>query len=137
VANISITATDVVRVSGSYSQGLLGATVDAGEMVAYDATNQYWVLATEISGGSNPVKMAISSGVAGQVIGLAEPGAEITLGSAVMTAGDVLVASATTAGKIAPHSDLVAGDTLYIVGYAKTTDEIVLILKYTGVELPT
>ena len=132
MANVSVTASNVSLVTPDYETGVLSGTVDAGDIVAFSTVTQRWSAAADDVAAGVAVRMAISSGFAGQVIGLAPAGAEVSLGS-VLTKRGVYAISPSTAGAIAPIADVTSSDVLFLVGYAKDASTMVLLLKYTGV----
>lgn len=135
MADYSFTAANVRLVFGTPITGVAGEAIDQGELVYLDEDTDTWLLATDDMPRAQ-VGIALSAGAANQTIAIAaQPGAIVDLGDEILDEGDLLVASAANAGKLAPYADLdvPSGDTLYIVGHANQYRQLVLRLSYTGV----
>lgn len=135
MADYSFTAANVRLVSGLATPGVAGEAIDQGELVYLDPQTLTWLLATDDMPRAQ-TGIALSAVAAGQTLAIAtQPGSIIDLGDFVLNEGDLLVASAANAGKLAPYSDLdvPSGDTLFIVGHANSQRQLVLRLSYTGV----
>lgn len=136
MADVSVTTT-AVALDGEDSPGtaVLGEACSAGDSLAYDATNEHWVLAAHDTADVR-IAVALSGGAVGQTIAIAEAiGDKVTLGTGVLTKGGVYAISAAADGGIAPIGDLTTGNGVYLLGYAEDADTLVLLLKYTGVTL--
>lgn len=135
MANLSITATNVIPASGySYQDGIAGATIAAGETVYLDsATDTFKLADSNGTAAASAVRgIALHSVVSGQPIRVVT-GGTVAIG-AVMTAGVSYYQSA-TAGKLCPYADLTTNDRVVHVGYAATTGNLVLRIFETGVTL--
>lgn len=135
MADYSFTAANVRLISGTPITGVAGEAIDQGELIYLDEATNTWLLATDDIPRAT-TGIALSAAAANQTLAIiAQPGAIITLGDTVFDEGDLVVASAATAGALAPYADLdvPGGDTLYIVGHANAQRQLVLRLSYTGV----
>ena len=139
MADISITATDVVPATDAFVETvLLGETVTAGEILVYDSTDNDWVVASNasdaLSGSANGqnLRMALSSANSGQTIAVLRSDSDVSLG-AVLAAGRWYVLS--TGGSISPESDATTADYSVLIGYAKTTSLLRFSPISTGVQV--
>lgn len=117
--DISITAANVVKGVGSVvEQGIAGATITQGQAIYKDADAGTWKLAdADTLIASQASALALTAASSGQPIVVLTSG-PITIG-ATMTVGETYVVS-TTAGGIAPLSDLASGDFTTHIGIATT-----------------
>jgi hypothetical protein len=122
MSDISITQSAVARTASSkVARGTAGATITAGQAVYLDATTDLIKLAD-----ADAVLTAAAVGIAEHGALSGQPlsyvfGRDITLSG--MTAGQVYVVS-TTAGGIAPYSDLGSGDFPTILGLATSATNL-------------
>jgi hypothetical protein len=139
MADISITASNVVPATDASTEViLLGADADAGDILVYDSTDGDWVLAANssaaLAGNGDPLqlRMATSSGVAGQSVSAVRPGSKVTVGS-VLTKGRWYVLS--TGGAISPESDATTNDWSTLIGYAVSATQLSFQPIVTGVQV--
>lgn len=122
MADITITAANVIPSSGA--RRVLKAidtavTVTAGQAVYADATSGKLKLAdADALASADALGIAETGGGAGQQINVIYEDEAINLG-ATLVVGETYVVS-TTAGGIAPLSDLAAGDFTTVLGIATT-----------------
>jgi len=136
MANYTITPADVVKatvdgISPVIVKLIAGGTITAGEGIAKNEADSL----AYINDASDTdidffTGLALNSATAGQPIDIIT-GGYVTV-SAVGTAGDVVVMSQ-TAGKIAPHDDLVATDEVAIFGYFISTSVIKVAINNLGI----
>ncbi len=137
MANLSITAAEVLPVTGSTAiqYGIAGAAISAGDVCYFENSSATWKLfdSNDVAANTKTPAVALSSAAIGQPLGLAT-GGDITIGAtAAATTGDVYVASA-TAGKMAPAAQPESsGSRLVVIGAAKGSNKMALILSNTGV----
>jgi hypothetical protein len=122
MADLTITAANVLRTAANYEVGIAGATITAGQVVYKDSTD------------ANKLKLAQADGTAAEVAaaGVALHGATANQPLAYATGGTMNVGATTaktttycvsaTAGGIAPQADLTSGQRICQVGYATATD---------------
>lgn len=118
MADISITAASVLPSSDTqYVDGILGATVTAGQTVYLDTATTTYKLADANASSSTASTMgiAMNGGASGQPVKVAVAGT-ITAGG-TLTTGLIYVQSA-TAGGLAPSADLASGHYPVVVGIA-------------------
>jgi hypothetical protein len=136
MADVVVTAASVVKGSDTQMQdGILGATVTAGQTGYLDTATSTWKLADSnaslttgtlggifLNGGvsGQPVKVAVSGSI--------NPGFTVTVGS-------IYVLSATPGG-IAPAADLTSGWYTSIVGIGITATSLMLLCRNAGVAVP-
>jgi hypothetical protein len=136
MADLTITAANVVASATAVTRtGKAGATVTAGQAVYLDsADTEYKLLDADSlpSGGVSSVFMALNGASDGQPITVLQSG-DVTLG-AVMTAGTTYCA-ADTPGGIAPQADLTTGDSVIVLGVAKSTSVLAFRPIISGVTL--
>lgn len=140
MADLSITAANVVRVSGNVRNGTAGATITAGKAVYFDSSTGTWKLAvvdgtgspTANTSGANGLGIALNGASSGQPLtvqidGVINPGGTVTVGT-------IYVCSAAAAGGIAPSADLsgVDNDLVSILGVGTSTSQITLGVLASG-----
>jgi hypothetical protein len=136
MADVTVTAAEVLPDAGTQTiQGILGATVTAGQTVYLDASTNTWKLADANASAltANCKGIAMNGGVAGQPVtvcngGTLDPGFTVTVGT-------VYVLSA-TAGGIAPADDLTTGMYTTILGVGITASQLKLQILASGVAVP-
>lgn len=140
MAAISITAANVLTVSGTTEWGTAGATVTAGQTVYKKASDSKFYLAdcdkTAHDGNAeidNVYGIALNAASASQPLCVQKTGT-ITIGGTV-TVGTIYTQSA-TAGGIAPWSELTTNDQVVIIGVGTTAAIITLNILTTGVAIP-
>lgn len=132
MADVSITATSVVTVSGDCDFGVAGASITAGQWVYLDSATTTLKLADcDLSAaGATAVGVALNGGATGQPIRYQKNGT-ITIGG-TLVAGKVYVLSA-TAGGLAPVADLTTNWRTTLLGVATTTAILQINILVTGV----
>lgn len=127
MADVSITASQVTWVSGvAPIDAVFGETVTEGMPVYLNTTdNEYYKTDADVEASSVIAGVALTNGINGRVGKIAPPGAVINVG-ATLTAGTYYCAS-TTAGGVAPETDLAAGDwpTILYIGNGTAVHEII------------
>ncbi len=120
MADLVITAADVNQVSGNEGRGIAGATITAGQSLYEDSTdsNKLKLADADASATAACVGVALHAASSGQPIAYAKTG-EVDIGATV-AAGAIYVVS-TTAGGVAPDSDLGTGDYVTIIGIGDST----------------
>lgn len=132
MADLSVTASDVVAVSGSTvtEDGTAGATITAGQVVYKDTTDSNKLKLADASAEATAAVcgVAMHGATSGQPLKYAVAG---NLTFSTMTVGETYQVSA-TAGAIAPVADI---STNYVsfVGYASTATNLVLMLRASGI----
>ena len=141
MADISITASAVVTVSGNTVDGTAGATIAAGELCYKKASDGKYYLAdcdavavAADTQADNVVGIALCSSAASQPIKIQTSGS-VTVNTG-LTAGTVLYLS-NTAGKItATYGDLAATDWLTTIGIPSAATVINLDINRTSIQKP-
>lgn len=120
MADLTITATSVVNVSGTVVAGILGETVTAGQTVYLKASDsRYWLAQADGTAAEADVKgIALNGGAAGQYVAVCESGA-ITIGAT--TAKNTTYVQSSSGGGICPTSDLTTGWFHTRIGYATSS----------------
>lgn len=143
MSDVAIIAANVAPFAkDGYSLGVPGETVTAGLFLYLKPSDQLWYkadcLTLEKSGGgfdSGRIRMALSGGVAGQPIALANPGSIVVM-NAVLQKGRTYGLSATaTAGAMVLINELVNTNFLTRLGHAKSTTEFFFEPLSTGIVL--
>jgi hypothetical protein len=118
MADLTITAANVLRTAASYEVGIAGATITAGQAVYKDAA------------AANVLKLAQADGTAAEVdvVGVALHAASTNQPLAYATGGTMNIGATTAktttycvsaaAGGICPQADLTSGQRIAVVGYA-------------------
>lgn len=136
MADLTVTAANVVGSDVSIGDGTAGATITAGQTVYVDATDSSKVKLADADASEAAAEtkgIALHGASSGQPIryatkGSLNPGATVTVGT-------IYVQSA-TAGGIAPSADLLAGDYVTILGVGISASLIDLDIKASGVAVP-
>lgn len=124
MADVSVTAASVVKTTTTLiSEGIAGGTVTAGQPVYSDSTdsNKLKAADADVQATSVAVGIALHGAAAGQPLKYATSG-NLTFNSC-FTVGGIYVVS-TTAGGIAPDTDLASGDYVTILGIATTATNL-------------
>ncbi len=127
MADVSLTASQVTWSSGvAPIIGTAGETITEG-MPVYLSTsdNRYYKCDADVEASSIIAGVALSNAVAGRPMVIAPPGAVINVG-ATLTAGTYYCAS-TTAGGVAPETDLTSGKwpTILYIGNGTAVHEVI------------
>lgn len=134
MADLSITAANVLAPNATIEHGTAAATITAGQVVARNSDNDY-VLADNNHATAalrTPRGIAINGASAGQPLTIARAG-DVTLG-AVLTAGVAYYLSDTPGG-ICPVADLASGERAVLLGMAESTSVLRLDIQDSGVTL--
>ena len=144
MADVVVTAANVVLNSGPSAVGILGETVTAGQVVYLKSDGKWWLAqrdgatglvgfeqagagaaGTTLPAFTGYLAFALNGGGAGQPVKVALPGADVTCGGTVAV-GTVYTLSATAGGFTSDAS----ASTNYnsIVGVGKSTSRLRLIL---------
>jgi len=136
MADLSQTAANVVKSSGSIQNGTAGATITAGMPIYLDADDNNEAKpceAGDTAAKANAVAIALNGASDGQPVSYLASGT-INLG-ATLTVGTVYCVSQTS-GKICPNADLVTGDMVTVLGIATTAALLSLDINASGIEVP-
>lgn len=132
MADISVTAASVSAGSDAVlRQRTAGAAITQGQ-VTYRTGNTANLADADVAGTATVDGIAVTSAASGQPVLIMTEGT-LTL-NAALTKGQVYVAS-TTAGGIAPYSDLASGDYVSLLGVATSTTTLVINIQNSGVTL--
>jgi len=111
MAALSVTATQVLLVSGPTKTVTFGATVTQGQGLYFDTVAGTWKLAqcdgSAAEAGADGYGIALSAGSAGQQGVIALPGAKVNLGAAAAAAAGEIYCIGGTAGALNPKSEVV------------------------------
>jgi hypothetical protein len=137
MSDLSITAANVVQLSGNPTTGVAGVAITAGQSVYQNPGSNSYLLAKANSGttaAQSATGIALNSAAAGQPVTVMTSGT-YTVGATV-TVGGVYVLSGATAGGIAPIADLTSGwfTQIVLVGLTATTAKLTLVSA--GVAVP-
>jgi len=135
MADLSITTTNMIAVSGYYPVDLLAGEAVARGKVAYTkaADGAAWIAtAVGTSAQAAVTGIFLNDGAAGQPVRMISSG-NLAFG-AILTVGMIYVLS--DAGAIAPISDLATSDFVSVIGIATTTSNMLLTIINSGVEVP-
>lgn len=140
MADLVITAANVLRTSGNVAHVTAGETITQGMLLYKKSSDSEWYKAvadgtaspTDETAGSEGLGIALNAAANGQPI-LIQTDGELAPG-ATATEGVVYVASPAAAGGIAPQSDLAAidNDQVTIVGVGNAAGRINLNLFASG-----
>ncbi len=134
MADLAVTAANVRGLSDR-NTGIAGGTINAGDVIRLNASNQ-WVQAQSTSavnsgsGAGAQLAIALNSASANQPI-------EYQLGGPVNPGGTVAVGKvyvlSATLGKMCPVDDIAGGEFISIVGVGQTASLLQLAFKASGV----
>lgn len=136
MADLVITAANVVADSVSRQEYVAGAAITAGQAVYIDTINDNVAKLAQADGTALEATVkgiALNSAATGQPVLVAISG-DLTIGATVGVA-TVYVVSA-TAGGICPVADLTTSDYLSIIGVGTTTAKLKISILNSGVEKP-
>lgn len=137
MADLTVTAANVAKVSGTVQNGTAGETITAGQALYSDSTDSNHLKLADCDNTSATatfVGIALNGAADGQPIAYLAPGATINPGATV-TVGEIYVVSG-TAGGIAPEGDLATGDYVSVIGVGLTSSQIYIIGYNSGVQVP-
>lgn len=124
MADVTVTAASVLW-TGSKDTGLAGATITRGQPLYMDATdgNRLKPADADVAATSAIVGIALNDAADEQPVEYGYGDGTLTVGGAGVVVGQIYVVS-TTAGGIAPYSDLLSGDFVAFIGVGATTSTI-------------
>lgn len=135
MADLTITAANVVNVSCRVAHGTFGATVTAGQAVYIDTADGNSLKPADTNSGTAAARtfagIALNGGGDGQAAAYATGDGLIDMG-ATLTVGEVYVLSA-NAGGIAPVGDLATGHYTCVLGVATAANRLKLMPIQGGV----
>lgn len=130
MADLTITAANVLAGSGATIRaGTSGATITAGQSIYIDSNSKIQLADADAQTTAAAKGIALNGASANQPIDYCS-GGDLNLG-ATLTVGQVYAVS-TTAGGIAPVSDLGSGDWPTILGIADAADNLVVNIQAGG-----
>lgn len=136
MVDLVITAANVVAGGSSVTvDGTAGAAITAGQVVYRDATTGRYLLAdcdSATAAARSPAGIALNGAATGQPVEVLTKGA-VTIG-ATLTAGVAYYLSP-IAGGICPVADLLTGDYPTIIGIARSTTVLDVLIHESGVAL--
>lgn len=120
MADITITAANVLRTSADTTTGIAGETITAGQAVYLKSSDtRYWKAQCDgTAAEAAAVGIALHAALAGQPLTIAT-GGTMNIGA---TTAKVFYYLSATAGGIAPIADLTSGQYIVSLGYATATD---------------
>ena len=137
MANLTITASQVLKSSGDTKRGTAGAAITAGAVVYLDVSASTYKLAQ----CDGTAEEATVEGIALNDAATSQPfefqtGGTITLGAgAAPTEGEIYVLSA-TAGAIAPEADVVTSTNyVHVLGVGGATNTLVMGVNNSGQQI--
>lgn len=136
MTDISITAANVVAGGNAAKEsGVAGETVAAGKAVYRASATRKWMLADSNSGTAEArraVGIALNTASLNQPLTVQKAG-DITIGATV-TAGTAYYLSDAPGG-ICPLADVGSGESVCLLGLAKSTTVIAIDIQFPGVSL--
>lgn len=131
MAALSITAAQVLLVSGPTREVTFGATITQGQSLYFDATTGKWKLAqcdgTAAEAGADGVGLSLTAGSDGQRGIIALPGAKVTLGAGAAPAAGTVYAIGAGAGGINPVADLASTNKATVLGVGTGSNAIKMV----------
>jgi hypothetical protein len=131
--DLTITAANIILVSGTAQRGIAGATITAGQALYLDSNNELQLCdADNTSTTATCVGISLHAALADQPLAyIADDNAVLGFG-AILTVNTFYITS-DTAGGIRPHVDIDSGDYLCLLGYAITTSNLRILVRNSGV----
>ena len=137
MVDIVITPANVVAGEGAaIDHGIAGATILAGQAVFFNETTKRFGLAD--NNATTPPEIKIPKGIAlhgasnGQPLAVLRSG-EVTIGATLVAGSDYYLGD--TPGGICPKADVLTGETVTLIGLAKSTTVLTVNIQRTGVTL--
>ena len=136
MADLGITGSQVLRVSGPIEHGTAGEALTAG-MAVYLTTASTWkkadanVSAVEAAAGG----IALDDAATGQPVTVQRSGV-INLGAAAAAAAGSIYCVSNVAGKICPSTDKGSGDYVTVLGIGIGANKVKLALNPSGATIP-
>src|SRR5262245_50489405 len=137
MTDLAVTGTGVVAgTDAAIEHGIAGATIAAGKVVFLNQTTKRYGLAD--NNATTPPETKTVRGIAlngasdGQPLAVLKAG-EINLGVALVAGTDYYLSD--TPGGICPRADVLTGETVTLIGLAKSTSILLVNLVATGVTL--
>lgn len=120
MADLTLTAANVLRTAADTTTGIAGETITAGQAVYLKSSDsRYWKAQCDGTAAEADVKgIALHAALAGQPLTIATAGT-MNIGG---TTAKVAYYLSATAGGVAPVADLVSGNYIVHLGYATATD---------------
>ena len=131
MADLTITAANVVLVSGNTSTKNASETITVGDLVYSSAATTVGVAANDDATEDTVVGIALNAATTGQPVNYAEHGAVVGFG-AILTVGVFYCLSA--AGAISPTADSATSDYVSLAGYGMTTSNMKMQFLNTGLQ---
>jgi hypothetical protein len=128
MADITITAANVLLTSGRSDTGTAGATITAGQPIYLDASDSNKAKLAQCDGTAaevDAVGIALHAATTGQPIRWAVSGSTINIGAT--TAKNLAYVVSATAGGVAPSTDLDSGKRITWLGYATGTSGVMVL----------
>lgn len=137
MVDIVITPANVVAGEGAaIDHGIAGATILAGQAVYLNEATKRYGLAD--NNAPTPPEIKIPKGIAlhgasnGQPLAVLRSG-EVTIGATLVAGSDYYLGD--TPGGICPKADVLTGETVTLIGLAKSTTVLTVNIQRTGVTL--
>ena len=131
MASLTVTASQVLLVSGSGIDVVWDNTVTQGMSVRYAPTTGFWGPAQSDNGttdsGIYGLGIALTGGSSGQTGKVAGPGCIVKLGAGAAPAAGVVFVCGATAGDIAPTADVGSAAYRGIVGVGNGSNNVKVI----------
>ena len=123
MADISITAANVIASNGANGGGIAGETITQGQVLYVDSTDSGRLKKADANASAAtkvPVGIALNAASAGQPVQYSNLDPSLTVG-ATLNIGDVLYLSNTAGGITATYGDLSSGSAVIVLGVMTTT----------------
>ena len=132
MADLTVTATSVVPISGSVQSGIAGETITAGQSLYIKAADgKLWKAQCDgTAEEATCVGVAMNGAAVNQPVAYVADGS-VNIGATTSKATTYVVSA--TAGGIAPQADLIATNRISYVGYATdATGTLIVMRRLTG-----
>lgn len=142
MADVSITAANVVRVSGAVEEGTAGESMTGGMLVyKKDADSKFYMCSSDATAVGvsaevdNVYGVLLNAGVAaGQPCDVQTNGV-ITIGGTVVAGTPYFLSDTSLTGKICPHADLIATNWVSFFGIGASTTTVRLGIRVLTVQV--
>jgi hypothetical protein len=137
MADLAVTAASVVVGANAVrDSGLAGETLTAGKAVYFSFAIRRWMLSdnnAEAAEAHGVDGIALNNAAIGQPIFVHKAG-EITIGATLIPGAAYFLSD--TPGGICPRADIGAGETICLIGMARSTSILAVNIQFLGISPP-
>ena len=132
MADLSITAAQVLRVSGGVSVIQAGEAITAGQVLYRKADSKAWKAISSSAAAAEAIGIALCDAAADQQVAYAPTGAVVNLGAGAAPGKGEVYSVSDTAGGLQPDADIGAAEYLTQVCRAIGTNQVRITILVDG-----